>query len=125
MQRWTDEQVEQAVGNVLRTGVIVAAAVTVIGGAAYLARHGHDIVTYGVFRGPVDGLTSVGGIVRHALTGQTSAIIQLGLLVLIATPVARVALSLIGFIRQADRTYMAITAVVLAILAFSLAGGRL
>jgi uncharacterized membrane protein len=124
MRRLSDDEVEQAVGNLLRGGVVVAAAVTIAGAVAYLTRHGHDVVDYTTFRGPVDGLNSVGGIIGHALAGETTAIIQLGLLLLIATPVARVALSLIGFIRQSDRTYVALTAVVLAILTFSLAGGR-
>ena len=70
-------------------------------------------------------LRSVTGIVRSALGGNSLGVIQLGLLLLIATPVARVALSLVGFVRQADRTYVLITTVVLAILLFSLAGGRL
>jgi uncharacterized membrane protein len=52
-------------------------------------------------------------------------VIQLGLLLLVATPIARVALSLIGFFRQGDRKYVVITAIVLGILLFSLVGGRL
>jgi uncharacterized membrane protein len=52
-------------------------------------------------------------------------VILLGLLLLVATPIARVALSLVAFMRQRDRRYVLITAIVLAILLFSLAGGRL
>ena len=48
--------------------------------------------------------------------------IQLGLLLLIATPVARVAFSLVAFIRQRDRTYIVITTIVLGLLLYSLMG---
>lgn len=125
MARWTDEQVEQAVGNLLRVGVLLAAAVTAAGSVAYLWHHGLVTVDYRAFRGEPSQLRSVTGIVQSALGGHSLGVIQLGLLLLIATPVARVALSLVGFVRQADRTYVLITTVVLAILLFSLAGGRL
>ena len=48
-----------------------------------------------------------------------------GLLLLIATPVARVALSLVAFVLQRDRLYVGITAFVLALLLASLVGGAL
>jgi uncharacterized membrane protein len=48
------------------------------------------------------------------------AVIQLGLLILIATPVARVIFSLVGFVLERDRVYVAITLAVLAILAYSI-----
>ncbi len=44
-------------------------------------------------------------------------IVRAGILVLILLPVARVALMLIGFIRQRDRLYALIAALVLAIIA--------
>lgn len=125
MKRWTDEQVEQSVGNLLRIGVLVAAAVAAVGGIAYLIRHGTAPVDYHAFDGEPQSLRSVRGVVESALAGDSLGVIQLGLLLLIATPIARVALSLIGFFRQKDGRYMVITAIVLAILAFSLAGGRL
>ena len=48
-------------------------------------------------------------------------LIQFGLLLLMATPVARVVLALGAFVMEKDRTYMVITAAVLAILLYSLA----
>jgi uncharacterized membrane protein len=50
--------------------------------------------------------------------------IQLGLLLLIATPVARVAFSVVAFVLERDRMYVGITLLVLAVLLFSLLGGH-
>ncbi len=125
MKQWTDEQVEQAVGKLLRIGVLVAACVAAVGGVAYLLRHGSAPVAYHAFNGEPQSLRTVRGVVDSAFALNSLGVIQLGLLLLIATPIARVALSLIGFFRQKDGKYVVITAIVLAILAFSLAGGRL
>ena len=120
--RWTDEQVEQLVGSLLRYGVLTAALVALIGGVFYLARFGSAPVRYHEFKGQPPMLTSVGGVVGGVLALDPKAIIQLGLLLLIATPIARVAFTLVAFIRQRDRTYILITAVVLAVLLYSLSG---
>jgi uncharacterized membrane protein len=123
--RWTDEQVERAVGHLLRIGVLIAAAVAAAGGVAYLAHHGSAPVDYRAFKGEPQDLRTVQGVIGSALSLHSLGVIQLGLLLLVATPVARVALSLVAFMRQRDRRYVLITAIVLAILLFSLAGGRL
>jgi uncharacterized membrane protein len=125
MARWTDQQVEQAVGNLLRIGVLIAATVAAAGGLAYLARHGSTPVDYRAFQGAPQDLRSIRGIVVSAFSLRSLGVVQLGILLLIATPIARVTLSLIGFSRQGDRKYVAITALVLGILLFSLVGGRL
>lgn len=122
--RWSDEQVDQLIGNLLRIGVIVAAVVAAIGGALYLAQHGHQLADYREFRGEPPELRSVRGIVAAALALHSPAIVQLGLLLLIATPVARVAFSLVAFLIQRDRVYVVVTSIVLAVLLFSLTGGR-
>jgi uncharacterized membrane protein len=51
-------------------------------------------------------------------------VIQLGLILLIATPVARVALSLLAFAVQKDKMYVVVTAIVLGLLVYSLFFGR-
>jgi uncharacterized membrane protein len=73
---------------------------------------------------PVD-LRSVSGIVRDALALRERGLIQLGLLLLIATPVARVAFSVAAFAMQRDRLYVVVALIVLAVLMYSLMGGRL
>jgi uncharacterized membrane protein len=52
---------------------------------------------------------------------HSRGLIQLGLLLLIATPVARVAFSVLAFAEQRDWLYVSITLVVLAVLVYSLA----
>jgi uncharacterized membrane protein len=59
---------------------------------------------------------------REAFSFQGRGIIQLGLLLLIATPVARVALSIVGFAAERDRMYVSFALIVLAILFYSLFG---
>jgi uncharacterized membrane protein len=121
--RWTDEQVDQILGNLLRIGVIVATVVAVIGGALFLAKHGFEPAKGRVFQGEPPELRSVGAILRGAMALRPASVIQLGLLLLIATPVARVAMSLVAFILQRDRVYVVVTLIVLAVLIFSLTGG--
>ena len=121
---WTDHTLALLVGNLLRAGVLFAAAVAVVGGLLYLARDGSAVVDYRAFRGEPQALRSVSGTVAAVLQGNTRALMQLGLLLLIATPIARVALSLVGFAKEGDRRYVAITALVLALLLFSLVGTR-
>jgi uncharacterized membrane protein len=122
MPRWDDTKVQHAVGSVLRYGVLTAAFVAAVGGALFLAQHGGDAVHYSAFRGEPPELSSLVGILRGALHLEARALTQLGLVLLIATPVARVALSLVGFLMERDRKYQVITLVVLLILIGSLVG---
>ncbi len=122
---WNDHHIEVIVGNLLRTGVLLAGAVVVIGGAIFLARHGRAVPQYHVFHGEPVALCTVSGIVREAVSLRGRDIIQLGLLLLIATPILRVAFSVVGFALERDCLYVGVTLVVLAVLVFSLAGGHL
>ena len=122
---WTDEQMEQVVGNLLRSGVVVAALVVLAGGILYLIRYGSTLPDYAVFRGEPADLRSVSGIIRDVLSLHPRGLIQFGLLLLIATPVARVAFSIFAFALQRDRTYVVVTLIVLGVLIYSLAGGSL
>jgi uncharacterized membrane protein len=88
----------------------------------YLVRHGGARPHYGRFVGEPAELRSVTGILHAVAAVRGRAIIQLGLLLLIATPVARVAFSLVAFLRERDRAYVLITSFVLALLLVSLAG---
>jgi uncharacterized membrane protein len=108
---------DQIIGALLRAGVVLAAAVVASGGVWYLAVAGESRPAYRVFHPDVRGL--------HALATlpHPQALILLGLLILIVTPVARVAFSLVAFALEHDRVYMAITLTVLAILLYSLGVG--
>ena len=117
---WTDKQVEQVVGNLLRAGVGLAASVVLVGGLLYLIRHGAALPQYRTFEGKQSTLRSLGGIVTEALRGRSRAIIQIGLVLLILTPIARVAFSLFAFARERDWVYVLVTAIVLVLLVGSL-----
>jgi uncharacterized membrane protein len=118
-----DDAFEDRLGLVLRAGVVLAAIVVGLGGTIYLTRHGHEVPAFGVFHGEPGDLRSIAGIVAAARSLSSRAIIQLGLLLLIATPVARVVFALVGFARQKDWMYVGVSVIVLALLAYSLTGG--
>ncbi len=122
---WSDEQVEKIVGSLLRSGVITAGTVVLAGGIIYLIRHGANLPDYSVFQGVPPEFCSVGGIIRAVFTLRSRGLIQLGLLLLIATPVTRVTFSIFAFALQRDRIYIAITIIVLGVLIYSLAAGGL
>ncbi len=119
----TDTGIERMVSILLRTGVLISGAVVLAGGLYYLTRHGGESADYHTFRGQpsIDRIATQ--IVAGAFALRGRSIIQFGLLLLIATPIARVALSLVGFAFEGDRKYVAITAIVLCILLFSLISG--
>ena len=122
--RLTTEKMDVIVGNLLRVGVALSGAIVFAGGLVYLVRHGTEAPDYRVFRGePVD-LVTIGGIFREAVGFRGRGIIQLGLLLLIATPVARVAYLVYAFARQGDRLYSVIALIVLVLLAYGLMGGQ-
>lgn len=123
MQRWDDERMDQVIGGLLRAGVLAAAALVLVGSLLYFANTtGATLEPYRVFRGAPEEVRGIVGVAREAMRGTSRGLIQLGVLVLVATPVARVALCVFAFAVQRDRLYIAITLVVLAVLAFSLFG---
>jgi uncharacterized membrane protein len=109
-------------GTVLRAGVIVAAVLVAAGGVSLLVRHGDTPVDLGAFVGALPALRDPLQIVRGALAFQATSLIQLGLLVLVLTPVARVAFSAVAFGVQRDRLYVVLTGIVLVVLTLSLTG---
>jgi uncharacterized membrane protein len=120
--KWTDRDVESIIGTLLRVGVLLAAAVVMTGGLIYIAHHGLEPANYRVFHGEPSDLKEVHGIVGKALHLEGLGIIQLGLLLLIATPIVRVAFSMVGFAIERDRMYGGFTLLVLAVLMYSLVG---
>jgi uncharacterized membrane protein len=119
---WKDQEIEEIVGNLLITGVLLSALVVLIGASIYLFRHGREPVAYNVFRGEPAEYRNIPGIWRDVVTLRGRGFIQLGLVLLIATPVARVAFSVWGFAAEKDRMYVGFTLLVLAILLYSLLG---
>jgi uncharacterized membrane protein len=119
---WTDQRIENMVGNLLRAGVSLSAFVVFVGGVIYLVRHGRSPADYRVFHGEPSDLRNLSGIVRDAYGLHGRGIIQFGLLLLIATPVVRVGLSIWGFAEEHDHLYMIFTGIVLVVLLYSLFG---
>lgn len=117
-----DQRLDKAVSIVLRSGVILAATLVLIGGIAFLAGHSQDSWDYRKFHPAPAGLVSIRGVVHGAFTGDQAYIIQLGLLILIATPVIRVLTCAIGFTLERDWTYAIVSLIVLAFLMFSFVG---
>ena len=121
-QPWRDRRIEIILGNLLSTGVLLSAAVVLCGAFIYLARHGHEPADYRVFRGEPSEFRSIAGVIQSAINGRGGGLIQLGLLLLIATPIARVSFSVVGFAIERDRLYVVFTLIVLAILLYSFIG---
>ena len=124
MKDWIDT----AIATVLRTGVLLSMLIIIIGMVMTFANH-RD---YFSSRPALGELTSPGVHfpntfsevftgVRH---GRGQAVMMLGLLVLIATPLARVALSVVIFLVESDWLYTAITTAVFVILMIAFAVGR-
>lgn len=121
-RKWTDERVANLIGQVLRAGVVLAAVVVLAGGAIYVARHAHETVEMRAFHGEPAQYSTVRGILADAGDVRGRGLIQLGLLLLIATPVARVAMSALAFALERDRLYVTLALIVLGVLLLSLAG---
>ena len=100
----------------------LAAGIVLLGGICYMVHHGGEIASYTHFAGEPLQYIHVPAIILAAVRRDCRAVIQLGLLVLIATPVARVAFSMAAFALEKDRTYVVVTAIVLAVLIYSLTG---
>ena len=115
-----DQRLDQALGNLLRAGVVLAAAVTLLGGITYLASFWDTRSDHHTLREQAEKLRKPVGIVRCALTGDARCVIQLGLLLLIATPVTRVAFTVFTFTKQRDWAYVGITIIVLGLLLYGL-----
>ena len=119
-----DQRMDQIMGDLLRAGVVLAAAIVLAGGAVYLMRHPGPVLDYRVFHSEPVELRTISGIFHEALAFHGRGLIQLGLLVLIATPVARVAFSFLAFLYERDWTYVFVTVLVLGLLVYSLFGGN-
>jgi uncharacterized membrane protein len=120
-----EKRLEALVGNLLRIGVLSAAGVVLLGAMIFLWRHGGQPRPTYLFRGEPSDLRSVRGILSDVFSGKARGMIQLGLLLLIATPVTRVVLLAVGFARQRDFFYLLVSLAVLLILLYGLFGGGL
>jgi uncharacterized membrane protein len=119
----SEHRLELFIGNFLRYSVFVVVAVVALGAVLYLPSHYAFVIDRSTFTGEPSGFRSVTGIIGLALHGEALAVIQLGLVLLILTPILRVALSAIAFVKEKDRLYVSITLLVLGLLLYSLVAG--
>jgi uncharacterized membrane protein len=124
-QSWYGERIENIIAQLLRGGVLLSALVVIGGAIPYLGFHPTARVSYRVFHGEPQQLTTVHGIITAAFSGNVQAVMQLGLLLLIATPITRVLFSVFAFAKEGDRMYVAFTLIVLTVLLYSLFGSFL
>jgi uncharacterized membrane protein len=116
---WNDKRLETWVGVMLRTGVLLAAFVVLVGGAMYLIQSHGVHVDYAHFTPEPWRFASLRGAATGIATFQPRSIIMFGLLLLIFTPVARVVMCVVGFVLERDRMYVVVSGVVLLILLYS------
>jgi uncharacterized membrane protein len=121
---WSDRRVEEVISRLLLIGVGTAALVVFLGGLLFLFRHGQEMPRLAKFHGEPAELRTLGGLLRAVSGLEARAVIQLGLGLLVATPVARVVFSLFAFLRQRDGLYVIVTSIVLAVLLFGLFSGQ-
>ena len=111
-----DADLEKVIGNLLRYGVLTASLIVLAGGIVYLIRHGGEAPEYSQFKGEPDIMRSPGPMWQAILHGRGRPLIQFGLLVLIATPIARVFCSILGYVLEKDWLYTVLTAIVLLVI---------
>ncbi len=108
------------IGKLLRAGVLFSAAVVTVGGIVYLALNHAARVSFRTFVAGGPEIRTVSGIAQAAVHLNSQGLMQAGLVLLILTPVARVAMAVAGFALERDRLYTIVSLIVLLILAFSL-----
>jgi uncharacterized membrane protein len=115
-----DQRLETIIGQLLRTGVLLSAAIVTLGGILYLFRFHAAHVDFHRFVAGGSDIRTVPGILLSAAHFESPGLMQFGLVLLILTPVARVVLAMVGFALERDRLYTVVSLIVLVILVLSL-----
>jgi uncharacterized membrane protein len=122
-KNFTDVDLNRSVGNLLRLGVILSVATSLVG-FIKLFIEGFEMPKK--YSSLVVG-TSSEKVWSHfwnsLCKGEGMAIIQLGILLLIFTPLMRIVFALIGYLKEKDYVYVVISSIVLAIMAVSFFAG--
>jgi uncharacterized membrane protein len=123
MNKFKDTDIQSLIGQVLRIGMIASMSIVFFGGVLFIYRHGHSIPDYKVFKGIPPFLQNTGSLLHAAFSFKGQAIIQLGIILLVATPILRVIFSTIGFMLEKDYLYVGISSLVLLIIFASMMSG--
>jgi uncharacterized membrane protein len=110
------------IGRLLQIGVLLSAVIVLIGGILYFVQAGKALPDYRNFEPGRAPFTGFAAIAQGVWRFDARSIIALGLLLLIATPVARVAFSIFAFWAEGDRMYVVFTCIVFIVLLYSLSG---
>jgi uncharacterized membrane protein len=113
---------ELFIGRWLRLGVFTAAAIALTGGILYLSAH-PPLPDYTHFAGTEPQYRHLPGILQGVLQGNGLAIIQLAVVILIATPILRILFSVAAFTLEKDRMYVLITLIVLCVILLGMFSG--
>ncbi|HVW15454.1 MAG TPA: DUF1634 domain-containing protein [Mucilaginibacter sp.] len=122
-KRFKDTDMQIVIGWLLRIGVYVSIAVVIIGGIFFLYRHGRTVADYRSFKGIPGFVQNLGDIMHNVVLFRGQAIIQFGIILLLATPILRVIFSAIGFMLEKDYLYIFISLLVLLIIIASALSG--
>lgn len=116
----SDYDIESVMGTLLITGVIISGVIILLGGVYYLSQSGFSKPHFHTFKGEPSDLRSIKQIFNAVIHFDSLAIIQIGILILIATPISRVIFSVIGFLFEKDYLYVIISLIVLGIIGYSI-----
>jgi uncharacterized membrane protein len=122
--KFKDTDMQLLLGRVLRGGMIVSMSIVFFGGIIYLYRHGHEVANYRVFNGIAPFLRQPDTLINGVFIFRGQAIIQTGIVLLIATPILRVMFSTMGFVLEKDYLYTGISLLVLLIIFISMLSGH-
>ncbi|MCS4237619.1 putative membrane protein [Myroides gitamensis] len=122
--KFTDNQLQSIIGNVLRYGVLSALTVTLLGGIILLAKDSQQVVSFSTFVEKDQNLFVVFKTIFQGVKDWNGeSIIFLGILLLFLTPALRLLLSLFSFILEKDAMYVVITLIVIAVIILSVSFG--
>ena len=124
MKKFKDTDMQLLLGHILRFGTIISISIVFLGGVIYLMRHGHTVANYQKFKGIPAFVQYPAGIVNGILNFKGQAIIQFGIILLIATPILRIIVSAISFVLERDYLYVGISLLVLLIIFISMSNGH-
>lgn len=115
--------VETAISMILRVGVALSITIIAIGVVVTFVHH-HDYFSSRPALGSLidahaNYTSSLSDVIEGTRQGRGQSIVMIGILVLIATPVVRVATSIVLFAAERDLLYVTITSVVLFLLILS------
>lgn len=99
----SESTLDRGLGLLLRVGVLVAMAFFALGALEYALRHPHTGLIAAVNANPIGSYLSLSGLYQGLLAGHAQPIIVLGLLVLVATTVLRVAIAAAYFAGRGER----------------------